>query len=184
MRWRTSSSPTISSWIRLALIGGDNCNNCARSMVSCAAKVRSWPRTGCGDAGAWPGNEVGVGCGFPWRQRCHRAFRRWRSSRRCRRRPPCRLLQKGLLRLRRIQHAALYPAFFLPGADHNTLWDRVRSANILCGPCIVQEVIAGDGASQGEFRFVGPKGSVAAKLTLAENKDRLLDADFRWLGVD
>jgi hypothetical protein len=73
---------------------------------------------------------------------------------------------------------------FVPSADQITLWDRVRLVNILCGPCIVQDVIAGDGAGQAEFRFVGPKGSVAAKLQLAENKDRLLDADFEWLGVD
>jgi len=73
---------------------------------------------------------------------------------------------------------------FLPSADHNTLWDRVRLVNVLCGPCVVQEVIAGDGAGQAEFRFVGPKASVVAKLMLAENEAKLVDADFHWPDVD
>ncbi len=70
------------------------------------------------------------------------------------------------------------------GADVDALWDRVRLVNILCGPCTVQEVLGGDGASRAVFRFEGPKDGVEAELTLAPDGARLLDAEFQQPGTD
>jgi CubicO group peptidase (beta-lactamase class C family) len=73
-----------------------------------------------------------------------------------------------------------FTRLFASGADLETLWDRVRLANILCGPCTVQDVVAGDGARRAVFRFVGPKGSADAELSLGEDGRKLADAAFRW----
>ncbi|MEM7536218.1 MAG: serine hydrolase domain-containing protein [Chloroflexota bacterium] len=58
------------------------------------------------------------------------------------------------------------------------LWDRVRLANLLCGPCVVQDVLAGDGTSESTVRFVGTKRNTKVKLTLNQ-RGKL--TDFRFL---
>ena len=73
---------------------------------------------------------------------------------------------------------------FARSADLETLWDRVRLANILCGPCTVQSVVGGDGEAYAVFCFAGPKGSVEAELTLTADGKRLLDADFQSPGTE
>jgi len=73
---------------------------------------------------------------------------------------------------------------FARNANLDALWDRVRLANILCGPCSVQDVVAGDGESRAVFVFAGPKGELEAELTLGPDGKRLLDADFQQPGTD
>ncbi len=68
---------------------------------------------------------------------------------------------------------------FAPTADLDALWDRVRLTNILCGPCVVQDVIAGDGDGCATFHFVGPKGVAEVELTLDRRGAKLADAAFR-----
>lgn len=65
-------------------------------------------------------------------------------------------------------------------ADFAALWERVQLVSLLCGPCEVGEVIAGDGANHATLRLAGPKGNVDASLTLAGPKSKLLDVEFRW----
>jgi hypothetical protein len=69
-------------------------------------------------------------------------------------------------------------------ADFDSMWDRVQLANILCGPCTVHDVLSGDGAHQAVFRFAGSKGSADVRMVLADNGDKLLDADFCWPGLE
>jgi hypothetical protein len=60
------------------------------------------------------------------------------------------------------------------------VWDRVQLASLLCGPCTVGEVLAGDGAEHATVRLAGPKGSVDVILTLAGSKPKLCNVEFRW----
>jgi CubicO group peptidase (beta-lactamase class C family) len=67
-----------------------------------------------------------------------------------------------------------------PDADCATLWERVQLVSLLCGPCEVTEVIAGDGGHHATFYLSGPKGCVEASLTLTGPKSRLLNVEFHW----
>jgi CubicO group peptidase (beta-lactamase class C family) len=69
---------------------------------------------------------------------------------------------------------------FSAAADRDALWDRVRLANILCGPCTVGDVLGGDSAKHAVFRFAGPKSAADVELTLAPDGTKLSDAVFRW----
>jgi len=54
--------------------------------------------------------------------------------------------------------------------NFDAVWDQVRLANILCGPCTVAHVSAGDGVTAGDgekwanFRFTGPKGKTSVTI--------------------
>jgi hypothetical protein len=65
-------------------------------------------------------------------------------------------------------------------ADQATLWERVQLVSLLCGPCVVEEIIASDGTTHATLRMAGPKGGVEASLTLAGRRSKLLDAEFYW----
>lgn len=67
-------------------------------------------------------------------------------------------------------------------ANREILWDRVRVANVLCGPCTMGEVLAGDGAAAATYQFVGARLSVEVELTLDARSGKLLDAVFRKAG--
>ncbi|MEZ4864563.1 MAG: serine hydrolase domain-containing protein [Caldilineaceae bacterium] len=65
-----------------------------------------------------------------------------------------------------------------PDLDLAPLWDQVRLAHILCGPCTVDKVEAGDGSTWATFRLTGPKANVL--LTLRVNaQGQLTEATFR-----
>ncbi len=64
------------------------------------------------------------------------------------------------------------------GVDQAHLWDQVRLANILCGPCTVGEITGGDGTTWASLQFVGSKGPAAVRITV--NADgKLIDAQFQ-----
>jgi hypothetical protein len=65
-------------------------------------------------------------------------------------------------------------------ADREALWERVQLAGLLCGPCVVGEIIAGDGVNHATVRMDGPKASVEASLTLAGPRAKLLTVEFHW----
>ena len=67
---------------------------------------------------------------------------------------------------------------FTAKAGFDALWDRVRLAAILCGPCTVGEVLGGDGATWATFRFIGPKGNADVELHM-DGRGKLSDAIFR-----
>ena len=74
---------------------------------------------------------------------------------------------------------ALWQRLLSRDANREALWDRVRLAHILCGPCAVENVLDGDGSTRATFRFVGEKGIVEADLLLDPSNNKLRDAVFR-----
>lgn len=66
-------------------------------------------------------------------------------------------------------------------ADQAALWDQVRLANILCGPCSVGDVTGGDGATWASFTLVGSKHNLAVKVT-CNARGKLVDATLRPVG--
>jgi hypothetical protein len=63
-------------------------------------------------------------------------------------------------------------------ADRGALWDRVRLAAILCGPCTVGELLGGDGEGWASFRFSGPEGNADVELHV-DGRGKLTEAIFR-----
>ncbi len=63
-------------------------------------------------------------------------------------------------------------------ADQAALWDQVRLAHILCGPCTVGEFTGGDGATWATFALVGSKAQAQVTLTVNE-EGKLVDARFQ-----
>ncbi len=97
--------------------------------------------------------------------------------------PPSPVLQTAARRLAALTAQPVRRSLislFAPDADLEALWDRVRLASILCGPCKVQAVLASDGATQATFRLVGPKGTADVELTFAPDGKKLADAAFRY----
>ena len=62
--------------------------------------------------------------------------------------------------------------------DQAALWDQLRLANILCGPCTVGDVTGGDGATWASFQFVGSKGSAEVRLQVNE-RGKLIEVRFQ-----
>jgi CubicO group peptidase (beta-lactamase class C family) len=68
-----------------------------------------------------------------------------------------------------------------PENDRAALWDQVRLANILCGPCTVADVLGGDGECQARFRFAGEKGNVEVDVRI-DARGKIVDAGFGPVG--
>lgn len=68
-------------------------------------------------------------------------------------------------------------------APQALLWDQIRLANLVCGPCTVGEVTGGDGATWASFSFVGSKQSLAVKVT-SNARGKLVDATLRPVATD
>lgn len=62
--------------------------------------------------------------------------------------------------------------------DQAALWDQVRLANILCGPCAVGDVTGGDGATWASFQFIGSKGNANVRLKV-NVRGKLVEARFQ-----
>lgn len=64
-----------------------------------------------------------------------------------------------------------------PDVDQAALWDQVRLANILCGPCTLGDVTGGDGATWASFQLPGSKRQI--DVTVKVNKHgKLIEARF------
>ena len=63
-------------------------------------------------------------------------------------------------------------------ADRTRLWDRIRIANILLGPCSVGEVTAGDGEISTSVRMLGEKRNSVAEIQLTA-RGKILDVLFQ-----
>lgn len=63
-------------------------------------------------------------------------------------------------------------------APQEQLWDQVRLAQILCGPCTVGDVTGGDGATWASFTLVGSKRNLSVKVT-ANARGKLVEATLR-----
>jgi hypothetical protein len=66
----------------------------------------------------------------------------------------------------------------LPSTAH-TFYDQVRLVSVLCGPCRLNKVLAGDGESFVRVRIEGEKADVEADLTLDEERKKIAKAVFR-----
>lgn len=92
--------------------------------------------------------------------------------------PPSAALQTAAERLARLltqPTRRLLQRLCAADADQATLWDQVRLANILCGPCTVGEITGGDGTTWASFTFVGNKRNLAVKVTV-NGRGKLVDA--------
>jgi CubicO group peptidase (beta-lactamase class C family) len=66
----------------------------------------------------------------------------------------------------------------LPLTAHS-FFDQVRLVSVLCGPCRLNKVLAGDGESFVRVRIEGEKADVEAALTLDEERKKIAKAVFR-----
>ncbi len=92
--------------------------------------------------------------------------------------PPSAELQamaEGLATLTNLPMEPAFAALCAAEADQATLWDQVRIAHILCGPCTVGEFTGGNGATWARFQFVGSKADAAVTITVNE-QGKLVDA--------
>ena len=62
--------------------------------------------------------------------------------------------------------------------DH-TFYDKVRLVSVLCGPCRLGEILAGDGERWVRLRLEGTKAGVEAELTLDADRRKFAGARFR-----
>ncbi len=66
----------------------------------------------------------------------------------------------------------------LPSTAH-TFYDQVRLVSVLCGPCQLNKVLAGNGESFVRVRIEGEKADVEADLTLDDERKKIAKAVFR-----
>ncbi len=97
--------------------------------------------------------------------------------------PHLQALLEGLLRLLdKPSRAATYKLFAddaeLRPEDH-TFYDKVRLVSVLCGPCRLGEILAGDGERWVRLRLEGTKAGVEAELTLDADRRKFAGARFR-----
>jgi CubicO group peptidase (beta-lactamase class C family) len=97
---------------------------------------------------------------------------------------PCAALQTAASRLAALTQRPSRRAFdrlFAATADRDAIYDQLRIAAILCGPCVVGEIVAGDGERQATFRLQGSKAAVDVSLTY-DPAGRFTGAVFRMTG--
>jgi CubicO group peptidase (beta-lactamase class C family) len=62
--------------------------------------------------------------------------------------------------------------------DREPLWDQIRLANILCGPCTVGEVTGGDGVTWARVTFTGSKQNTTVTLHV-DSRGKLVEVTLR-----
>ncbi|MCX6044459.1 MAG: serine hydrolase [Chloroflexi bacterium] len=65
-----------------------------------------------------------------------------------------------------------------PELDQAALWDQLRLANILCGPCTLGDLTGGDGATWASFQLTGSKRNGAVRLQV-DAHGKLVEVHFR-----
>lgn len=100
--------------------------------------------------------------------------------------PPGPALQSLLDQLLRLldkpSRTATYKLFAgdaAPAAESHTFYDKVRLVSVLCGPCRLGEILAGDGERWVRLRLEGTKAGVEAELTLDVKGRKFVSARFR-----
>lgn len=92
------------------------------------------------------------------------------------------LLEELLRLLNKPSRAATYKLFAGDGGlrpEDHTFYDKVRLVSVLCGPCRLGEILAGDGDRWVRLRLEGTKAGVEAELTLDANRRKFAIARFR-----
>jgi CubicO group peptidase (beta-lactamase class C family) len=64
--------------------------------------------------------------------------------------------------------------------DREKVWDQIRLANILCGPCSAGEITGGDGATWMAAKFTGSKQDVEVRLQV-DPRGKLVEVSMRPL---